>query len=337
MRDLRAFFLGVVAACGAAPGCSATHGPPGDAGALPTDGDDTGAAVDAGCEPQISHGSCSIPGVVTYGVGCGLPTGLAPGPHPVSVCTRYCPQDVGDLSGCTAMAQTSTSPAMIYCFHTGCVIDGRRPEGYAHPLPDPSQSAAQAWLVASAAIEHASVTAFRHLAHELSALGAPPDLVARAFAAADEEVQHAAAKCDLARRRGVAVTLPDVATPPVRDLAALARENVVEGCVRETWGALLATWQGAHAADVTARAALATIAVDESRHAELAWDVDDWARSRLPADEVGALDAARAEAVEALGREALGAHDRTLREDFGAPGPSDAARLFGAARAALWS
>lgn len=327
MRDFHGLFVGIVVVVSGAAGCEAQGAPPWG---------------DRGCGREVSLGYCG--GTTLIQFPCGLPAGLRPGEYVNDpICASQC-QDAGLYTQpydgrCRVTGATNGSTATLACSLTACPppTDGRRPEGYALPLPGPAQGAALSWLVASACIEHASVTAFRHLARELAVHGAPPALVERALAAAEDEVRHAAAKCELARRRGLEVTLPEVATPPVRDLAALARENAVEGCVRETWGALLATWQGARADDEFARASLDVIASDESRHAELAWDVDAWARSRLSADEAEALDAARAEAVEALGREALGAHDRTLREDFGAPGPSDVTRLFGAARAALWS
>lgn len=307
-----------------------------DADALGSAGDD---AIDAGCDPEyVTFPSCFGDAVSVRRYRCGLPPDLPPGEYSFDRrCEQHCPLiGVGALPvRCVAAAETATAPATVTCTHA-CPIDGRRPEGYAHPPPDPAHDAAQAWLAASASFEHASVTAFIHLARELQAHGAPSDLVARARGAAADEVRHTAAKCELARRRGLSIALPEVDAPPLRDLAALARENAAEGCVRETWGALFATWQGAHAVDPTARAVLAAIALDESRHAELAWEVDAWARTRLTGEEVQAVDAARAEAVAALGRGPLGAHDRALRADYGAPDPSEASRLFEAARGALW-
>jgi hypothetical protein len=61
----------------------------------------------------------------------------------------------------------------------------------------------------------------------------------------------------------------------------VAVENVVEGCVRETFGALLASWQAQHATEPAVRTAMKRIAVDETRHAALAWAIDAWMRERL--------------------------------------------------------
>ena len=50
-----------------------------------------------------------------------------------------------------------------------------------------------------------------------------------------------------------------------------------EGCVGETVAAVVASEQLARATDPAVRAALARIAADEARHAELAWRTVSWA------------------------------------------------------------
>jgi hypothetical protein len=59
--------------------------------------------------------------------------------------------------------------------------------------------------------------------------------------------------------------------PPARSLEELAVENAVEGCVRETYGALTAIWQARTAKDPSVAAAVRRIARDETRHAALSW------------------------------------------------------------------
>ena len=85
----------------------------------------------------------------------------------------------------------------------------------------------------------------------------------------------------LARRFGGAVDAPRVAARAVRSLEELAVENAAEGCARETFGALVATWQARAAGNPLVRGVMARIARDETRHADLAWAVDGWARGRL--------------------------------------------------------
>jgi hypothetical protein len=60
-------------------------------------------------------------------------------------------------------------------------------------------------------------------------------------------------------------------------LAEIAASTVAEGCVGETVAAVVAAEQRARATDPAVRAALAQIAADEARHAELAWRTVAWA------------------------------------------------------------
>ncbi|GEM_PF-3981000 len=75
-----------------------------------------------------------------------------------------------------------------------------------------------------------------------------------------------------------------------RSRLAVASENAVEGCVRETWAARVGRHQARFAKIASMRAAMAEIAADEARHAALAWDLDTWARSHLGASEGAFLD-----------------------------------------------
>jgi hypothetical protein len=106
---------------------------------------------------------------------------------------------------------------------------------------------------------------------------------------------------------------------PARSLLEVARENAAEGCVRETFGALVATWQARTAADPLVRATMAGIAVDESRHAALSWAIDGWARSRLGAAGGRELDEARAEARMELRATAGAPVDPALVREAGLP------------------
>jgi hypothetical protein len=53
------------------------------------------------------------------------------------------------------------------------------------------------------------------------------------------------------------------------------------GCVREAYGALLATRHAQSARDPVVRAAMTCIARDETRHASLSWRVGRWLETRL--------------------------------------------------------
>jgi hypothetical protein len=89
------------------------------------------------------------------------------------------------------------------------------------------------------------------------------------------------------------------ATPPP-SLEALARANAVEGCVRETFGALVGLWQATAAEDPAIRATMARICADEARHATLSWAIAAWAEARLTPDARARVEAARAEALAEL-------------------------------------
>lgn len=193
------------------------------------------------------------------------------------------------------------------------------------------------WLAAMAHSEAASVVAFRAIADELAAHGAPDELVRRAREAADDEVRHAEIMGTLARGRGVEPAQPRFSALEVRELEALARENAVEGCVRETWAALEACCQARRAADPALRRAMQGIAADESRHAQLSWEIDAWARTRLSAAAVARLDAARREAVDGLERALTRRRHAVLHERAGVPEPAVARELLAELRAALWS
>jgi hypothetical protein len=219
---------------------------------------------------------------------------------------------------------------------------GRRPPGFdLAPISGPT--GAGSYLAACAALEAASVSAFCTVAGELEALGAPGALTAAALAAARDEVRHTRLMGALAARHGAVgvsrrreVRIAAAATDP-RPLAAVACENAVEGCVRETFGALLAHLQARTAPDPVMRAVMARIAEDETRHANLAWDVDRWAWARLgAADRTRVLDA-RAAAVNELrdGCARLAPDDRS-RGALGLPQPDVAATLVEELAAALW-
>lgn len=172
---------------------------------------------------------------------------------------------------------------------------GRRPSGLA--LDAGSGPEVGAYLATSASLEAAAVMAFELLASELAAHDAPASLVERCRQAAEDERRHARLMLEAARRRGVEPLLPTPHTRPLPTLLELAQENVVEGCVRETWGALSAALQARTAQDPELAALYAGIAPDELAHAELSWDIHEWLAARTgSADQLEQLgELARAE------------------------------------------
>jgi hypothetical protein len=186
-------------------------------------------------------------------------------------------------------------------------------------------------------LEAASVPAFRALGAELDGLGAPPVLAAAARVAVRDEVRHARSMATLARRHAVRPRAPRVAPPTPRGLVDFAVENAVEGCVREAYGALLAGVQARRSVDPQVRAIMRGIAVDEARHAVLAFAVDDWVATRLSATERRARDSARAVAVDQLEQHAGDDWTPALDAAAGLPPPALAGALLGELRRTLWA
>lgn len=129
----------------------------------------------------------------------------------------------------------------------------------------------QAWWVEAARAEASSVPAFLRLAAELRRAGAPPALIAAALDAARDEARHAH-QC-AAEAGGVVIAAPSPALAAPRPaashdaaLARLAVEAWREGCIGE----------GIAATEVP----IASIARDEARHAELAWQILAWTSSQ---------------------------------------------------------
>ena len=194
-----------------------------------------------------------------------------------------------------------------------CAVVGRMTAG-TPAQAGPSAAGLASYLGAAAALEEAAVVAFERLALELEHHGAPKELVEWAQAAADEERAHTHTVRELATARGAAPTprdTRDAASLPIRPLAEVLRENVREGCVRETFGAAIGYHQLAHAEDASLRRALSTIAPDEAGHAALSWAIAEWGETQVQPDARAALRAERDRAVVEL-RSEIGTRDPSL-------------------------
>lgn len=245
------------------------------------------------------------------------------------VCNPICSNNFG----CTVQSVTDSS-VTVQC-QPGCAV-GRRPAGLGGPAGCDTR-AAGSYFAEIAHLEAASVTAFRILRDELRLQGAPKRLVRAAGRAARDEIRHARATSALARRFGGQARTPVVAPAKPRSLEAMALENAIEGCVRETYGALLATRQASQATDPVVRAAMLRIARDETRHAALSWQVGRWLETRLDAaakrNVARAKQAAAAQLVDALANEP----EVSFAAAAGLPSPAEAAHLASQMQRALWS
>ena len=210
-----------------------------------------------------------------------------------STCEEACKRlnEFSTITGCR-FTQLEEKGRMVDAVECRAIpmCEGRRPEGL--------RSHAEGHDFAVAAhLEAASVFAFAHLARELRHHGAPKRLLKAARRSRRDEIRHARATRALARR---AVPRVSIEAMPIRALEAIAIENAIEGCVRETYGALTAWWRATHSPDVHVRDAYRKIARDETKHSALAWQLDCWLAPRLSVDARRRVEAARVAAFEEL-------------------------------------
>ena len=107
--------------------------------------------------------------------------------------------------------------------------------------------------------------------------------------------------------------------------AAVKKEPALQAVVAEVQ---------ARTAEPSLRPLFATIAMDETRHAELAYDLDRWFRSQLDAQAIAGLDAAREQAVVRLLSRLEAESGGCL---LGRPRGGEALRLAGGLSDLYWS
>jgi rubrerythrin len=248
--------------------------------------------ADAGTAPDASEG-----GSADAASEAGAATPVALPQLTAEQCKIACGNVGGESTpGCVVNADLGTT-LDITCHTTDSsrCIAGRLTEGVSLDLGSQLRDAKVEWIRAAWGLEASASLAFVKIARELRTVGAPRALVQSARRAAREERRHV---------RLMRALLPREVPPPVvrntsrterRSLVAMARENAVEGCVRETFAALVATSQAAHARDVRVRAAMRRIARDETRHAALSFQIAAFLEPRLtPSERATVRHAARA-------------------------------------------
>ena len=219
---------------------------------------------------------------------------------------------------------------------TGCI--GRRPVGLrAAEGSAASASAVGAFFANVARLEESAVAAFDVMIDELLALGAPDALVAAAREAREDEVRHVDSMGAIARRYGADPLRPVIDAAPARTAFEIALENAVEGCVRETFGAVVGAHQAERASDPAIAEAMQVVAEEEIRHAELSWALAGWLEPRLSDEERARIEAAKREAIAALREEAARPMDPSLVELAGWPAPAVAVAMVDRLGADLWA
>lgn len=224
------------------------------------------------------------------------------------------PADVKSVESCRYDAlDAGVGVAVISCTYLRYyTCGGRRPAEWVRADVQ-ARDAVGAWLAEAAELEAASVPAFEILARELAAHDAPAAFVERALASSDDERRHAHTMTSLALAHGAKPGPVRVIAQPPRDMEAIARENAIEGLVREAYGARVAIDPA--------------IGADEHRHAALAADVHAWIRPRLPYAARLRVDEARDAARAALIAECAVELPRAVRYALGLPDATRAVAL----------
>jgi hypothetical protein len=218
--------------------------------------------------------------------------------------------DAGPIDSCELTLPEnpdgSGMPGQVTCTGTGheYICEGRRPLGHVERGDEDCSDPLGRTLAAMAYLEAASVLAFEQLANQLSGFAAPHELIERCLVAASDERAHARWLTTLAQRHGASVPIA-TQTPAQSDLLDVALHNAVEGCVHETFAALLAACRAQRATSPVLRRVFAKIAVDETKHGQLAWDIHAYLQTRLDADGAASVAAAQQLALARLPERAL--------------------------------
>lgn len=225
-----------------------------------------------------------------YATGAGelrsMPASSAGGPPTTADCNYVCADPGREVTNC-APVSVPTELHVILCRYykpAKCVThmpSGRPPAGLRLDHL-PTTTTVARYFAATAYLEAASALAFDDLAQQLARHGAPAALLARCRRAARDERFHQRALGRLAGDELASLTAPELPARAAPSLCELALENVAEGCVVETYSALVTAYQARHAASPQLRRLLARVARDERRHALLSWDILAWSLRRLP-------------------------------------------------------
>lgn len=220
---------------------------------------------------------------------------------------------------------------------TDCPVTGRLTAGVTAPVRPASGRDLGRYFAQAAALEAAAVDAFERMAAELDALGAPEGLVQWARASADDERRHTRDMGLLAESFSASPLVHAAQTFPLRGLFEVALENAVEGCVRETYGAVVGHHQAERAQNEVVRTAMLHVAEDETRHAALSWAVAEWALPQLSEPERMEIRRAQRAAIETLALSVSAPQGDMLVSQAGLPTPETAVAMLRGLRQHVWA
>jgi hypothetical protein len=243
-----------------------------------------------------------------------------------ALCVEVLAVYFGDASSWVVECEVTELAAAtrVHVVYDDGTVCGRAPAGLVSSGRIVGHDEVVAWLARAAHLEAASVVAFAYLAADLARLGAPRALIHGALAAAQDEVRHAAMLRALV---DFEVPVARIAAYQPASLRELAMQNAVEGCVRETIGAAVNLWQAQQASNPLFRAVFARIAEDETRHAELSWQIHAWTQTQLSVEDAAdvaqaqqharrAIEGVAVEVTAPLARELLGLPDHAQLRDL---------------------
>ena len=210
------------------------------------------------------------------------------------------------------------------------VCIGRKPPGTLTFNPVNNHSACNSLgqsLARHAAYEAASVVAFEHLKKELASLGAPEYLLKRIEKAANDERRHAEQVAILAYYYGYTADTFSVKPTSFRDIETIAIDNIQEGCIGETWGALVGLYQAEKAKDPIIADTMRKIGLDEVGHASFSWEIQDWLLVRLSNSAKERVHKAQKNAIKKLKENIVEPYDQSHMLLAGLPEPHVAKQL----------
>ncbi|MFK7928029.1 MAG: ferritin-like domain-containing protein [Myxococcota bacterium] len=151
--------------------------------------------------------------------------------------------------------------------------------------PEQAGAAATHWRNVALA-EHASIASFARVVLELCALGAPADLVTDAVRAQADEVRHSKLAFSLlSEASGTAITPGPLRLDDLQirtEARQILRATILEGCINETLSAAEVKESAERCTHPALAHHLRDVAIDEARHASLAWRTVSWLIEQHP-------------------------------------------------------
>jgi len=230
------------------------------------------------------------------------------------------------LCSCNYEGENENGEQPITCEFTTCAIKGRGHGNIQKGVTVIGSNNLTRYVAKAYHAEASSVAAFLQLRSELQRYNVPLELLKRCLHAAKDEIKHARMIAALARKNSAILPELSFGILPNRTLFEITLDNAIEGCIYETYSALKAQYQ-VHHADARLIPILQTIARDETKHAQLAWDIHKHLIPRMSPKQQQKIKAAQRIALQNVLVQAMNEASGPLSRTLGYP-PSDLAKIF---------